>query len=141
MLRVVLDTNVIVSGIKKEEGINGQILKAAIEGRFQMIISPAILEEIRRVLQYEKIRKEHRWRDVEIEGFLIRLAFLSELTEDVEKLTIVKEDTQDNVIIACAVEGKASYIVTGDFHLQKLERYKDTKILPPSLFLEKLKER
>lgn len=45
MLRAVLDTNVIVSGVKKEEGKNGQILKAAIEGCFQMVTSPSILEE------------------------------------------------------------------------------------------------
>lgn len=141
MLRAVLDTNVIVSGIKKEEGKNGQILKAAIEGHFQMVTSPSILEEIRRVLCYEKIRIEHRWPDPEIERFLIRLAFLSDLTEDSLEVEVIKEDAQDNAIIACALEGKASYIVSGDLHLQRLGRYKKIEILPPSLFLQKIKAR
>ncbi|MFN3467095.1 MAG: putative toxin-antitoxin system toxin component, PIN family [Candidatus Brocadiales bacterium] len=140
-VRAVLDTNVIVSGIKKKEGTNGQILKATIEGRFQMIISPPILEEVRKILRYERIQKEHLWPDTEIEHFLIGPAFLSELTDDVVKLNVVKEDAQNNVIIVCALEGKASYIVSGDIHLQQLGKHKGTKILPPSLFLQKLKGR
>lgn len=139
MLRAVLDTNVIVSGIKKKEGVNGQILRVAIEGHFQMITSPSILEEVRRVLRYEKIRKEHLWPDMEIERFLIRLASLSELTEDVVELNIIKEDAQDNRILACGLEGKAEYIVSGDLHLQQIEKYKGIRIFSPSLFLQKLR--
>lgn len=141
MLRAVLDTNVIVSGIKKKEGVNGQILRVAIEGYFQMITSPSILEEVRRVLRYEKIRKEHLWPDTEIERFLIRLASLSELTEDAVELNIIKEDAQDNKILACGLEGKAEYIVSGDLHLQQIEKYKGIRIFSPSLFLQKLRIR
>lgn len=139
MLKAVLDTNVIVSGIKKKEGVNGQILKSAIEGHFKMLISPSILQEVRRVLRYEKIWKEHLWSESEIERFLIRLAFLSELTGDTIKVNIIKEDAQDNRVLACALEGRAEYIVSGDFHLQQLEKCEGVRIISPSLFIQKLK--
>jgi predicted nucleic acid-binding protein len=49
----------------------------------------------------------------------------------------VLEDPEDNRILECAVEAKADYIITGDFHLLKLSRYLNIEVLNVAAFLEK----
>jgi predicted nucleic acid-binding protein len=51
------------------------------------------------------------------------------------RLSIVKEDHDDNKIIECAVTGKADYIITKDKHLLKIKNYKGIKIITPREFL------
>jgi len=52
-------------------------------------------------------------------------------------LSVIKEDEPDNRVLECAVEGQASYIVSGDeHHLQPLKEYKGITILSPTQFLE-----
>ncbi len=63
MIRVVLDTNVIVSGILTEKGAAAKILKAWFEDRFHLVTFRAILEEFGRVLRYPKISRRHDWSD------------------------------------------------------------------------------
>ncbi len=57
MIRVVLDANVLVSGLISPKGTPGQILDAWFAGNFLLFVSPAILQELRRVLQYPRISK------------------------------------------------------------------------------------
>lgn len=56
-MRVVLDANVLVSGLISRKGPPGQILDAWMAGQFKLFVSPQILEELRRVLQYPRIHE------------------------------------------------------------------------------------
>jgi putative PIN family toxin of toxin-antitoxin system len=67
-MRAVLDTNVVVSGVIKEEGPSGQILRHLLQERkFIAVTSLDILAEIREVLRRDKIRKYHAWTDEQID--------------------------------------------------------------------------
>lgn len=140
MIRAVLDTNVIVAGVIKEEGVSGQILKALFEeGRFILITSPAILEEMRRVLKEENIRKLHGWSDEQIEELVTRLYRVSEVTRGDVRIKVIKEDPDDDKFVACAEEGGAQFIVSGDRHLKELGKYGGIEIISARTFLERLK--
>jgi len=137
-MRVVVDTNVVVSGVIKEESPPGQILRCLFQARqFISVTSLEILAEIREVLQRPKIRRYHGWTDEEIDAFVTFLYTESEVTEG--KLTVnIAKDPQDNKFLACASEGDADYLVSGDDHLLRLEVFERTQIVRPRIFLETL---
>jgi hypothetical protein len=137
-MRVVLDTNVVVSGVIKEEGPPGQILSRLFQARqYISVTSLEILAEIREVLQRPKIRRYHGWTDEEIDAFVTFLYAESDVTEGT--LTVkVARDPQDNKFLACASEGNADYLVSGDDDLLQIEVFERTQIVRPRVFLETL---
>jgi putative PIN family toxin of toxin-antitoxin system len=135
MIRAVLDTNVIVSGILSEKGAPGKILKAWFEDRFHLVTSTAILEELERVLHYPKIRRRHNWPDMRVSEFVEDVQRLAILVPGELKLAVVAADPSDDRYLECAVEGEAGYIVSGDRHLVGLAQYEEVEILSPSVFL------
>ena len=133
MLRVVLDTNVLISGILFG-GKPRQILEKAIRGEIRLCLSDPILEELKGVLQ----RSKFDYSPEMIQFILTELAGIAEFVNPSETINIVAEDPEDNRILECAVEGKASYIITGDLHLLKLSRYLGIEVLNATAFLEKV---
>ena len=61
------------------------------------------------------------------------------MTEDSIKVSEIKQDPEDNKFLACALEGEAAYIVSGDNHLLKLKHYKGIQIVTARSFLEIIK--
>jgi putative PIN family toxin of toxin-antitoxin system len=126
-LRVVLDTNVLISAFTHNRpGISFQIWQLAIERRYRLLISPAIAAEVADVL-----RRKFSWED---EPVLQRLKFLVRTSEMVvPKLTlqVVPEDDDDNRILECAIAGNAGLIVSSDRHLRKLASYEGVGIVTP----------
>ena len=140
MLRVVIDTNVIVSGIISRKGAPAEILNAWRERHFLLFISPAIVAEVRSVLGYARIREKYRLSDQEIDQMISLLehdALLVPGTADVAGS--LPADSQDEMFLACAVDGGADVIVSGDHHLLDLGEYQDIPIIKAGRFLEQLK--
>ena len=140
MMKAVLDVGQFVSATIQARGHPAQILAAWKAGRFELVTSTAILDDLRRVLRYPRLRKRHRWTDEEIELFADSIALAATLTPGDLEVNAVAEDPTDNKVVACAVEGQADYVVASDDHLLKLERYSDIVILPPRRFLDVLEE-
>jgi putative PIN family toxin of toxin-antitoxin system len=140
MIRVVLDANVFVSAVLSPRGAPAKILTAWRAERFHLVTSPAILEEIYRVLHYPKIVSRHRWPEETIRAFITDLAYLAILTSGKRTLKVIAEDPADDRYIECAVEGDADYIVSGDQHLLQLGTYQRISIVTPITFLGILKE-
>ena len=138
MIRAVLDTNVIVSGVLSKKGIPARILRAWLEDRFHLVTSRAILEELRRVLRYPKISRRHGWSDLQILEFVEDVTGLAILVPGELRLAVVSEHPSDDRYLECAVEGQAGYIVSGDRHLVGLAQYEGVEILSPSAFLKLL---
>ncbi len=133
MLKVVLDTNVLISAILFG-GKPRQILVKAIRGEIRSCLSEPILEELKGVLQ----RSKFGYSPEMIQLILTELTGISDYVNPSERIDVLSEDPEDNRILECAVEAKANYIVTGDSHLLKLSRYLDTEILNAAAFLERL---
>ncbi len=133
MLRIVLDTNALISAILFG-GKPRQILEKAIRGETRLCISEPILEEFRGVLQ----RPKFDYSPEMIQILITELAGISDFVNVSKTIDVVVEDPEDNRILECAVEAKANYIVTGDSHLLKLSRYQNIEIVNAVAFLEKL---
>jgi len=140
MLRVVIDTNVIVSGIISRKGAPAEILNAWRERHFLLLISPAIVAEVRSVLGYPRIREKYTLSDQEIDQMISLLehdALLVPGTADVAGS--LPADAQDEMFLAFAVDGGVDVIVSGDHHLLDLGEYQDIPIIKARRFLEQLK--
>lgn len=123
MLRVVLDTNVLVSAFFYD-GIERKILRMALDKKFIIVISLPILDELRRVLM-EKFNV-----DEEIaESYIFRLKQISKIIRPKKLKDKNVRDRDDIKIIECAYYGKCKYIVTGDKDLLSLKKYKEIKII------------
>jgi putative PIN family toxin of toxin-antitoxin system len=141
MLHVVIDTNVIVSGILSRKGAPVELLKAWRERRFLLLTSSAIVTEVRAVLRYPRIRKKYPLSDNEIEQTITLLEHDALLVTGEAKVAgSVTDDPKDEMVLACAVDGEADVIVSGDHHQLDLESYRDVPIMTPRQFLDQLRQ-
>jgi putative PIN family toxin of toxin-antitoxin system len=136
-MKAVLDVGPMVSAVIVPPGHSGQILLAWEAGIFELVTSPAILSDVRRVLGYEHIRKRHRWNDARIAAFVQFIAANAIVTAGKHQVAVVKQDPTDNKILACAEEGQVDHIVASDeHHLLPIGSYAGIPIVRPRQFLE-----
>jgi putative PIN family toxin of toxin-antitoxin system len=132
-MRVVLDTNVLVSALVSH-GKSRRLLTKLFEGH-EIVSSKQMLAELVDVLSSEKFGLNRR----QIEEFLsimVRKSLVATVTECPE---IITEDPDDNTILATASEGEAEYIVSGDRHLLELREFGEIKIVTVGKMLELLR--
>ena len=132
-MRVVLDTNVIVSGLNFP-GNERLVLELALRGRFELCVSPFILEEVAGVL----VRK-FAWNEERSAQALRALGDAATVVEPRRLPEMIEGGHADNRILECAVEVSADYLVTGDRrHLLPLEEHRGARILNAPRFLSEL---
>ena len=129
-MRVVFDTNIIISGLLFP-GKQRHLLNYVIDHTLELIISHPIIEEINDVINRDKF-KVHRELSIITVAEIIELA---KLVYPTMKLNIVENDPDDNAILECAVEGGAQYIITGDSDLLIIKEYAGITIIDSSSFL------
>ena len=134
-MRVVLDANQFVSAVLFPVGRPAQILQAWRAGRFELVLSPAILAEVRRVLLYPRLQRKHGWDETQIDDFLAGITAAATLIPGRLSVQVVRDDPTDDKYVACAVEAGAQYVVSGDEHLVGLRRYQGVEIIPPAAFI------
>lgn len=132
---IVLDTNVVISGLLTTKGPPAKIIAYWAAEEFDVAISTALLDELARVLKYERVRKRLGKSQEMVKDLLKRFKTVAILTEPQLKLKVIGEDPDDDRVLECAVAAGAAYIVTGDEHLRKLKQYQGIIILSPAGFL------
>jgi len=130
MMRVVLDTNVFISGIFFQ-GPPAQILQAWKDSRFELIISHAILEEYQRVAE----TLADRFPTIDISRIIQLISIHSHMVETNISIHVCK-DEDDDKFIECAVAGRADVIVSGDKHLLEIVQYDEIPIITPRQFID-----
>ena len=140
MIKAVLDTNTLVSGLIKrgQGGIPDQILQRV--ATFELYLSEAILTETQQVLHYARIFNKYHLTDAQIETYLLYLRHIAIMVVNPPTLNVIKADPKDNMILACALEAQADYLVSGDTHLKDLKCYQGVTMIAPAQFLKKLRE-
>jgi uncharacterized protein len=131
MLRVVLDTNVLVSAIISD-GKPRDLLRRGIANRFSIVTSDLILKELVHVLSRPKFKMSKE----EIDRIILALTRSAEVVSVKSKLEAVKEDPKDDMIIETAYDGSADMIVTGDNHLLTLQDFRGIRIVTVRNMLE-----
>lgn len=137
MYRVVLDTNVIVSGTATTSTVPYSLLEAWRKGEYILVTSPPIIEEVKEVLK--RPEKKFFITNQQIKEVVEALATKAFVTPGIFEADVVKNDPDDNKFVACALEGSASHIVSGDKHLLDIDEYQGIKIVRARNFLESLR--
>ena len=134
-VRAVVDTNILVSGLINQAGIPGRILTAFRAGRFELITSAEINEEVLEVLNRPRIRERYHIGD-RIFDIGVILYTQATLVEPKHRVN-VSRDPKDNKFLEAAVQGRAAYLVTGDKKdLLSLQTYKGIRIVTPAQFIQ-----
>ena len=132
MLRIVLDTNILVSAIIAK-GKPRDLVRLAIQRRYLLIKSKETIEEFVEVLQRPKF-KMTRNEVVKAKNVLVKTGKTIKLTS---KRRVIEEDPDDDIFLNTALDGNADYIVSGDPHLLGLAKYKSIEIVTVNDMLKK----
>jgi putative PIN family toxin of toxin-antitoxin system len=130
-VRVILDTNVFVSGVFFT-GPPARILEAWSAGRLSLVISPDILDEYYRV----GVRLAERYPEVDLNPAIALLAVEAEIVEASKLAQPVCKDPDDDKFLACAKSAGVSVIVSGDKHLLDVSGWESIDVLKPHPFLD-----
>ena len=124
MLRITADTNILVSATITK-GNEFELLRLAKTGKIKLILSPEILIEFKEVIS----RPKFNFSQEQIINVLKQIISICNLTIPTTKLSIIKEDPNDNKVLECAKAGNVDYIVSGDEHLLKLKKFNNIEII------------
>jgi putative PIN family toxin of toxin-antitoxin system len=130
-MKIVLDTNVFISGIFFS-GPPAQILKAWKEQKIQIVLSKEILDEYQRVAG----ELSAKFPSVDIEPIIELLTIYGEVVETAGISVTVCEDPDDNMFLECAIASNSKIIISGDTHLLKISGYQGIDVLKPREFID-----
>ena len=135
MRKIVLDTNVLISGTFWS-GASFKTLERIDKKLDISISSKDILSEYERIIKSEDIAEKVENNDLVVSKVSQKAIINSIIVEPKEKLSVVKDDPNDNIILECAQEGKVDYIITNDKHLLRIKEFDGIKIVTPDEFLK-----
>jgi uncharacterized protein len=135
-MRVVLDTNVLISALVQSEGLSAELIEAWRDSAFDLLCCDELLDEFRRVTRLGKF------------AGLFSNSFAGRFANDLRKAAIWIEplptvdrssDPWDNFLLALSEAGNAHYLVTGDkAGLLALRKHRETRIVSVRQFADKL---
>ena len=121
-MRVLLDTNVLVRATGASSSPARAVLLQLLDPPHAIVASDFLLDELRRVLEYPRVRQMHGLTADEVEQFVRNLAANAEVVEVSSPLPVqVQHDPDDDPIVATAVFGRADVLCTLDRHLRRQE--------------------
>ena len=133
-MRVVLDTNVVVSGLIFG-GTPGRILASWAEGGFALVVSPEVLDEYRRVGR--ELAAGRAAMEQALDSLLALVAVHAIVVNARPLSPGVCEDPEDDKFLAAARAGAASCVVSGDKHLLRVSVWESIDILKPRQFADR----
>jgi putative PIN family toxin of toxin-antitoxin system len=135
-VRVVLDPNVVISGVLSRQGAPAQVLRAVAAGEFEVIVSEALLDELERALAYPKLRRHISEEDsAELLRWLTGSASVA--ADPGSEPPVRSRDPDDDYLIALASAERAA-LVSGDKHLLALDH--EIPVFSPRAFVDLLAE-
>jgi uncharacterized protein len=133
-MRIVLDTNVLISALAFPGSKPDQILHRIRGGEMDLYVSPFILSELDRVL-----RQKFRLSKGEANDRVGTIRSIAHLVSPSERIRVVTAKDDDNRILECALAAQADFLVTGDKeHLLPLGSFHDTRIVTPAQLMDLL---
>ncbi|MBE9142580.1 putative toxin-antitoxin system toxin component, PIN family [Planktothrix mougeotii] len=128
---VVFDTNILISAVLSPISKPFQCTALAKRGLVKSITCQDILDEF-----YEKLVVKFEYESERAEALVQEVLQYSTMIEISNQLKIIEADPDDDMVLECAVNGNATYIVTGDKHLLSLNDYQNIKIMKATDFLD-----
>lgn len=138
MIRIVLDVNVLVSGIPTRDTAPARIMDLWANDAFDILLSDHILKGVARAFQ--KPYWSRRYSDELIDAYLRSLWLEAIPVIPDDSVRGVAEDLEDDLVLATAVASQADFLVTGDRTLREIGEYGGVRIVTPREFLDLLGE-
>lgn len=132
-MRVVLDTNVLVSALIKSGKPRELMFKLA-RKKIQVVTSRNILEEFLKITDDPRIRRYVDEDDTI--AFLRAVGSIASMIRVRSRFKVIEEDPNDDMVLRTAHDGRADYIVSGDKHLLSLKEFRGIKTVTVSQMLE-----
>jgi len=132
-MRVVLDTNVLVSALIKS-GKPRELIFELARKKIQVVTSRNILEEFLKITDDPRIRRYVDEDDTI--AFLRAVGSIASIVRVRSRFKVIKEDPDDDMVLRTAHDGRADYIVSGDKHLLSLKEFRGIKTVTVSRMLE-----
>ena len=136
MIKVVFDTNVIVSAALYEKSLPALLLSLGLEDKVMFFVSQALLNEYEAVLKRPRFKLAEK-QITELMGEINRKAFI---VTPARRLNILKEDEPDNRVLECVYKARADFIITGNKRHFPFEEFKGSKIVTPREFINSISE-
>ena len=124
--RIVFDTNVLISATLWENSVAQKFLFKCIKENIQIFSSQEIIEEYTKILA-----RDFDYTKPKIEEILEKILQFLTLVNPTKRVSVVKDDPDDNKIIECALESNAESIISYDKHLLKLKEYSGITVVRP----------
>lgn len=134
-MRVVIDTNILVSAIILPHGSVGPVLQSLRHGAYTLLYTPALLEELVDVLNRPRIFNKYNLTEADIHTVIAFILLRGEQVYPVEEITACR-DPKDNKLLTAAIAGRADALVSGDKDLLVLHPFRNIPIINPALFLQ-----
>jgi len=131
-VKAVFDTDILIAAFLTE-GICAKLMIRARKREFDLILCDGILDEFKRVLKKKFATSPHETS----EALIVLSEAALEIHGPIELITPICRDSDDDLILACAMDAIADYVVTGDEDLLVLKNYEGISIVAPREF-EKL---
>ena len=131
-MRVVLDTNILISAFLFPGGAPEIVYRAALEGRITLVTSPPLLAEFGRVLS-----EKFGWDARMVREAVAQVARIGTVVRPAERVKVIAEDPADDRVLEAAVTADAAVIVSGDRHLLRLGTWRGIRIEKAASFLKR----
>lgn len=134
MLRVLLDTNQLVSSVLSTRGVQGRIVDEWRRQAFVLFLGPGQVEEVAEVLSRPKITKKYALTTTDRQALLTLLHAEAVLLSDAPAPGVCR-DPDDDYLLGCAAARSLDHLVTGDAALLAVGRYRRVTIVDGRQFL------
>lgn len=129
--KAVFDTNILVSAWFWE-GNESKLIESVEEGFIHGYSSKQLVEELCRTLRYPKFNLSQD----EVESIRNYYLLIFKIVSPKQAINIILEDPSDNMVLECALEAEADYIVSGDHHLLNVGEFRGVKIVTAAELLK-----
>ncbi|HET9555124.1 MAG TPA: putative toxin-antitoxin system toxin component, PIN family [Anaeromyxobacteraceae bacterium] len=140
-MRVVIDSSVVVAALAtpNPESASRVVLAAVAAGAVGLVITDELEAEYRRAVEYPQVRRYAA--KVNRQRFVDAIVAAAERVEAAPTPGVVPSDPGDDMVVAAALAGEATFIVTLDRHLLSLDGPLGVRLLRPGDFLGELRSR
>jgi len=140
MMRIVVDTKVLLSGFISKESYPAKVVDNWIRGAFEPVVCSEIIKEYCDVFARDKFLALGSVKErIDFIENILSLEHVI-LVNPKERICLIEDDPKDNIFIECAVAGDCKLIVSGDQHLLRLKEHNNIAIVSAKEFIEQLQK-
>jgi len=125
-MRITVDTNFLISATQWDNSVAHKLLIDLIKINIEIFTTKEILGEFSKVL-----KRDFKYSEEETDEIVQKILEFLILIEPKQKVNVVKDDPDDNIVIECALASKSKYIITYDKHLLNIKEYEGIRIIRP----------